>query len=249
LNAACPPATVYPVIKVGATTIGTGFGPVPAKDAANFYHFKPSCYGYLDISLLPTNQTAVLDPGFYFFNGTGGNGNGGICLGGKTLLARDVTIEFVSTAGFSSNTCAAAGGANCANPCQFGSDPAGAPVDPPSNLTWFASPCTLVPNPPNTSCPGSAWCPAGDRSCTNMLIWAPASATGQINLKGANTKDWLLGTISWPGSCTIQVNATSTIAGNLACGPLSLTAAVGAGIAVGSNSGINTALVEAVLIE
>jgi hypothetical protein len=59
----------------------------------------------------------------------------------------------------------------------------------------------------------------------------------------------LLGSVSWPGACTIQVNGTGTIAGNVACGTLSITAAVGAGTAVGSDSGISTALVEAVLIE
>ncbi|MDQ6721701.1 MAG: pilus assembly protein TadG-related protein [Candidatus Dormibacteraeota bacterium] len=192
---------------------------------------------------------AVLDPGFYYFNGSGAPGVGGICLNGGTLLARDVTIEFVNAAGFSSGTCAAGGGASCAAPCQLGSDPANAAVDPPSNLTWFASPCTLVPNPGDVSCPVSTWCPVGDRSCSNQLIWAPAGSTGQINLNGNNSKAWLLGSISWPGTCSIQVNGTGTIAGNLACGPLSLTAGAGAGITAGSNSGINTALVEAVLIE
>ena len=192
---------------------------------------------------------AVLDPGFYYFNGSGAPGVGGICLNGGTLLARDVTIEFVNAAGFSSGTCAAGGGASCAAPCQLGSDPANPAVDPPSNLTWFASPCTLVPNPGDVSCPVSAWCPVGDRSCSNQLIWAPAGSTGQINLNGNSSKAWLLGSISWPGTCSIQVNGTGTIAGNLACGPLSLTAGAGAGITAGSNSGINTALVEAVLIE
>jgi hypothetical protein len=192
---------------------------------------------------------AVLDPGFYYFNGSGFPGGGGICLNGGTLLARDVTLEFVNAAGFSSGTCAAGGGASCAAPCQFGSDPANAAVDSPSNLTWFASPCTLSPTAGDASCPGSPWCTVGDRSCSNQLIWAPASSTGQINLNGNNSKAWLLGSISWPGTCSIQVNGTSTIAGDVACGPLSLTGGAGAGIAVGSNSGISTALVEAVLIE
>jgi hypothetical protein len=192
---------------------------------------------------------AVLDPGFYYFNGSGAPGVGGICLNGGTLLARDVTLEFVNAAGFSSGTCAVGGGGSCAAPCQLGSDPANPAVDPPTNLTWFASPCTLVPNPGDVSCPGSAWCPAGDRSCSNELVWAPASSTGQINLKGNSSKAWLLGSITWPGTCSIQVNGTGTIAGDLACGPLSLTAAAGAGIAVGSNSGVSTALAEAVLIE
>jgi hypothetical protein len=195
------------------------------------------------------NAGAVLDPGFYYFNGSGFPGGGGICLNGGTLLARDVTLEFVNAAGFSSGTCAAGGGANCVAPCAFGSDPASPAADSPNNLTWFASPCTFAPAAGNASCPGSAWCPAGDRSCTNQLIWAPAAATGQIALKGAATKAWLLGTLSWPGTCSVQVNGTGTIAGNVACGALSITGGAGAGIAVGSDSGIGTALVEAVLVE
>jgi hypothetical protein len=194
---------------------------------------------------------AVLDPGFYYFNGSGFAGGGGICLNGGTLLARDVTLEFVNAAGFSSGTCAAGGGASCVAPCAFGSDPANAAVDSPNNLTWFASPCTLAPGAGNASCPGSAWCPAGDRSCTNRLIWgaAPAAGTGQINLNGAASKAWLLGSVSWPGTCNLQVNGTGTVAGDIACGALSITGGAGAGIAVGSDSGISTALVEAVLVE
>ena len=192
---------------------------------------------------------AVLDPGFYYFNGSGFAGGGGICLNGGTLLARDVTLEFVNAAGFSSGTCAAGGGANCAAPCQLGSDPGSAAVDSPNKLTWFAAPCSLSPTAGDASCPASAWCTAGRRSCSNQLIWAPATSTGQINLKGASSKAWLLGSVSWPGACTMQINGTGTIAGNLACGTLSMTAAVGAGTAIGSDSGISTALVEAVLIE
>jgi hypothetical protein len=200
---------------------------------------------------------AVLDPGFYYFNGSGFAGGGGICLNGATLLARDVTLEFVNTAGFSSMTCAAGGGGNCAGVCQLGSPPCSLLVcppnltaDSPNNLTWFAAPCAAAPAAADAaSCPGSSWCPVGDRSCSNQLVWASAANTGQINLRGAVTRAWLLGTISWPGTCSIQVNGTGTIAGDLACGTLSLTAGAGAGIAVGSNAGINTALFEAVLIE
>ena len=50
-------------------------------------------------------------------------------------------------------------------------------------------------------------------------------------------------------SCTDTVNGSSTIDGTVSCGSLSVSAAVGAGTAVGSDYGIGTALVEAVLVE
>ena len=199
---------------------------------------------------------AVLDPGFYYFNGSGFAGGGGICLNGGTLLARDVTIEFVNQAGFSSGTCAPGGGANCAAPCQFGSTPCSVSVcppnagaDSPNNLTWFSAPCSAAPTGDAASCPGSAWCTAGDRACTNVLVWAPATNTGQIAIKGAVAKHWLLGSVYWPGTCTDTVNGTSTIAGTIFCGNLTISAAAGAATAVGGPYGISTALVEAVLVE
>ncbi len=200
---------------------------------------------------------AVLDAGFYYFNGSGfpGGGGGGVCLNGGTLLARDVTLEFVGQAGFSSGTCVAGGGASCVGACQFGSDPANPPADAPNALTWLAAPCTVVPNPPNASCPGSIWCPpvavipALDRSCTNLLIWEAPGSPGQIAITGAVAKAWLLGSIYWPGTCTYQVNGTGSIAGSLACGSLTMSAGAGAATAVGNDAGISTALVEAVLVE
>ena len=187
---------------------------------------------------------AVLDPGFYYFNGSGFPGGGGICLAGTTLLARDVTLEFVNGAGFSTGTCAAGGGAGCALvTCQFGSS---APAD--GTFTYFSSPCSLAPAG-NASCPGSAWCPVGDRACWNLLIWAPSSVTGQIAIKGAGAKHWLLGSVFWPGTCTDTVNGTSTLDGTILCTTLSVSAGAGAGLAVGSDYGISTALVEAVLVE
>jgi hypothetical protein len=198
----------------------------------------------------------VFDPGFYYFNGSGFAGGGGICLNGGTLLARDVTIEFVNQAGLSSGTCAAGGGANCTGTCKFGSVPcsiSACPLnvgaDSPNNLTWFAAPCSSSAASDAASCPGSAWCPAGDRACWNLLVWAPATNTGQIAIKGASASHWLLGSVYWPGTCTDDVNGTSMIAGTLTCGTLSISAAAGSTTAVGSNYGINTALVEAVLVE
>jgi hypothetical protein len=202
-----------------------------------------------------TGGSAVLDPGFYYFNGSGVAG-GGICLNGGSLFARDVTLEFVNQAGFSTGTCAVGGGSACVGTCQFGSTPCSISACPPNTpadvgaggYTWFAAPCSQAPAG-DASCPGSAWCPAGDRACWNLLTWSPSSNTGQIALTGAAEKAWLLGSIYWPGTCTDTVNGTSTIAGTLSCGTLIMAAAAGAGTAVGSDYGVNTALAEAILVE
>ncbi len=424
-GAACTPGAVYPNIVVSGTTVATGLAPVPLQDASGYYHFKPSCYGYLNPSLLSSHE-AVLDPGFYYFNGSGFAGGGGVCLGGQKLLARDVTLEFVNQAGFSSGTCIPGGAGpstfwlqgtnNCAAPgchlqttdpasgqqsvkfnppvttviwsetvsspsaqtvpastsytltyssnggrtinatitlyysvatpcaaptgatnlvswsaalpdasgvggstvtspasgvpvvipagaflclavagntttgnenflfndtnhpgkisttatilpavqvvacaagCQLGSTPCSVSVcppnagaDAPNNLTWFAAPCSSAPAAADAaSCPGSAWCPAGDRSCWNELVWAPATVSGQVAIAGSGVSAWLLGSIDWPGTCTYQVKTTTTIGGKLYCGTLSISAVAGAGTAVGGDAGINTAQVEARLVE
>jgi Putative Flp pilus-assembly TadE/G-like len=196
----------------------------------------------------------VFDPGFYYFNGYDGAAftTGGICLNGGTLLAQDTTLEFVNKAGFTSGDCTASGGADCTAPCQFGSTPCSISACPPnapassSSLTWFAAPCSQAPAG-DSSCPGPGWCTNGDRACLNVLIWS--SSTGQIAIKGATAKHWLLGSIYWPGTCTDTVNGNSTIAGTLSCGNLSISAGGGAGTAIGGDYGIATSLVEAILVE
>jgi Putative Flp pilus-assembly TadE/G-like len=187
---------------------------------------------------------AVLDPGFYYFNGWDGVGfsGGGICLNGGTLLAQTTTLEFVNKAGFSSGDCTVGGGATaCSSPCQFGSNSV---AD--STFTYFSAPCSQAPAG-DSSCAGPGWCTNGDRACLNVLIWS--SSTGQIAIKGPNAQHWLLGSLYWPGTCTDTVNGTSTIAGTLSCGTLSISAAAGAGTAIGGNYGIGTSLVEAILVE
>jgi hypothetical protein len=210
------------------------------------------------IAAFKPGKGAVLDPGFYYFNGSGFAGGGGICLNGATLLARDVTLEFVNQAGFSSGTCAAGGGVSCTGACQFGSYPCSLVVcppnlaaDSPNNLTWFAAPCSNAPAAADSaSCPGSSWClPAGDRSCSNVLIWAASTNTGQLVINGAVAHAWLLGSVYWPGTCIFTDNGTSMLAGSISCGNLSLSAAVGAGTTVGSDVGLATSLVEAILVE
>ena len=225
-------------VGVASETVTTGQAAIWSNAIATF---KPSAAGA---------GGAVLDPGFYYFNGSGFPGGGGICLNGGTLLARDVTIEFVNAAGFSSGNCLVGGTILCAAAnCKFGSDPATGKVD--TNYTWFAAPCSVDPTAsPDASClGGSSWCPAGDRSCWNLLLYQPAGATGQVALIGGSVQHWLLGSVFWPGTVTDTVNGTSTIAGAVACGTLSISAAGGAGTAIGSDAGISTATVEARLVE
>jgi Putative Flp pilus-assembly TadE/G-like len=204
-----------------------------------------------------TSTGAVLDPGFYYFNGSGFAGGGGICLNGGELLARDVTIEFVNAAGFSSGSCSPGGGASCVSAtCSFGSDPCSVAACPPNaaadsaggGYEWFSAPCNQAPAG-DAGCSGSAWCPVGDRACWNLLLWAPASNTGQIALKGTVVEAWLLGSIYWPGTCSYTANGGSMISGTVYCGSLTVSASAGSGTAVGSDYGVSTALVEAVLVE
>src|SRR4029077_10957080 len=150
-----------------------------------------------------------------------------------------------------------ASAAGCGPPCQLGSTPCSvsacppnAGADSPNNLTWFAAPCSAAPTGDSASCLGGAsWCPAGDRACSNLLIYAPASNTGQVSLSGTTIQAWLLGSIYWPGTCAYAINGTSVIDGSVSCGTLGISAAAGAGIGIGSDFGISTATVEAVLIE
>jgi hypothetical protein len=211
-------------------------GSQPTKWAMMIAAFKPAAGG-------GGGAGAVLDPGFYYFNGWDGVGytGGGICLKGGTLLAQTTTLEFVNKAGFSSGDCTVGGGAACSSPCQFGSSSV---AD--STFTYFSAPCSQAPAG-DSSCASPGWCTNGDRACLNVLIWS--SSTGQIAIKGANAKHWLLGSIYWPGTCTDTVNGTSTIAGTLFCGSLSISAGGGAGTAIGGDYGIATSLVEANLIE
>ncbi|HSP10050.1 MAG TPA: pilus assembly protein TadG-related protein [Candidatus Dormibacteraeota bacterium] len=220
----------------------------PTKWASVVAAFKPAAAGASGV---------VLDPGFYYFNGSGSAGVGGICLNGSRLMARDVTLEFVNQASFSSGTCAAGGGAACAGACAFGSTPCSISACPPNapfdaasggGYTWFAAPCSSAPTG-DSSCAASSWCPNGDRACWNTLIWEAPGATGQIAIKGSSVTHWLLGSVFWAGACADSVNGASMIEGTLQCGSLSISAGAGARTAIGGDYGVSTALVEAVLVE
>jgi hypothetical protein len=249
----CNPLAVYPVIRVAGVTVGTGLGPVPLIDGAGYYHFRPSCYGYLDISRLPTRH-AVFDPGFFYFNGSGMAGGGGVCLNGTgQLIGRDITMEFVRTSVFNSGNCTgAAGGAGNfgARPCSVQNCPPNVPPDGVAN-TWLAAPCLTPPDPRDAaSCRGAvSWCPAEDRSCWNQLIWAPSTITGRFQVNSTGGLAWLLGSVSWPGACFWGPNAASAIDGAVSCGTFRFNAGTSNLATIGNNAGINTALSEALLVE
>src|SRR5439155_1324150 len=57
-GSACSAAGVYPNIVAGGITWGTGQAPAPTKDAAGFWHFKPSCYGYVTLGNVAGGITA-----------------------------------------------------------------------------------------------------------------------------------------------------------------------------------------------
>src|SRR5258706_1200559 len=85
-------ASEYRLDLPAGTASETSTTTVPSNWADAIAAFKPAS----------SATGAVLDPGFYYFNGSGFAGGGGICLNGGSLLARDVTLQFVNQAGFSS---------------------------------------------------------------------------------------------------------------------------------------------------
>ena len=131
-------------------------------------------------------------------------------------------------------------------PCSLSACPPNAPADSAGGgYTWFSAPCNQAPAG-DAGCPGSAWCPAGDRACWNLLIWAPASNTGQIAVRGTVAQAWLLGSVYWPGTCTYTDNGLSVLAGTILFGWLyehvSVQAAfnTGAALAVGAAVAVMT---------
>lgn len=247
----CDPAAgaaVYQTLTIGATVVGRmrRVGTYqPVRDAAGYYHVRPGCYGWLDLSLIlsadpSAKPQVVFDPGFYYFSGfkqssdkSGGQGAqsaGGLCLNsGTRAVGRDVLFEMVDTSSFSSSSCDASPTSSTSS--GFGADPAVPVVDGGVQYAYLAAPCDPVANP---KCPlpsGSAWCPPTDRACNATLIWTPAGPpataltriAGTFYAKGPAEQSWLYGTIYWAGEpsggtgCQWTANGTAAIVGQLIC--------------------------------
>lgn len=165
------------------------------------WHLFPGCYAWIDVANVP-GGVAVLEPGFYHFNGffvpSGANADpAGVAAGGiainasnSRLLGQGVTLEFANPSGgassFSGSEIKPAG----ANPsacgsgqeCFLGADP----TSPVGGYSYFSAPCSSLDPALDSRCPTSrvpAWClkvgktPAGsdvyDPSCYDVLVWAP----------------------------------------------------------------------------
>ena len=215
----CQPSSVYPAASVSYAD-GSGWG-----------HYVQGCYSTLDA----TGQQAVLDPGFYFFNGSG------VCLGGSgRLLGQDVTLEFAGGANFTSLQCGLSGA--CGSSCGFGADPAQPSPDPSATvpMTWFSAPTST-----------SSWCTSACPS-QGILIYSAPTSGGSFLVKGPAEASWLKGSIFWPnGDCTWWANGTSTIYGQLVCANVRLqggAVSTGAGVTFGPDV-INRQAEEAALVE
>jgi hypothetical protein len=186
------PGAKGPAMRASAKVIAAA---ATSADAKGYWHFHPGCYAWIDVANVP-GHTAVLDPGFYFFNGffvspgdPAGVNAGGLAInaGNDRLLGRDVTLEFANPAGGASSfsgteinpasktTSSCGGGQNC----YLGADP-NSPID---GFSYFSAPCDPALEV-NCPLPGpSSWCqvvsydktgkPVYDESCNNVLVWAP----------------------------------------------------------------------------
>ena len=210
---------------VGRVASGGFQVPAPALDAATgLYHVHPGCYGWLDLSRLHAFYNpgsgpipgAVLDPGFYFFNGASEagwtdasgtsrsdpytSGAGGLCLNNAAkAMGTGVTLEFVNGTSFSTADCSSL-------PTSSGSAPGFGTASqmfsaPDSSTTWcpYVAPTAGNPSPRQPGCQG-------------LLIWAPpygyspppggyalCENQGTFYVKGTTSQDYLSGTIYWAG--------------------------------------------------
>jgi hypothetical protein len=219
----------------------------PPYQTKEGWHFQGGCYSWIDVGNVP-GGVAILDPGFYFFNGFWLNSDpSGITAGGLAvnagdgqLLGQDVTLEFVKTSSFSGTAIAPwdknvpACGNGGQQRCYLGADPSknGA-------YTFFSAPCDKsVPGCPMTN---SQWCPSSDESCFDQLVYAPppdgstpyGGIGGAFSFKGTGSYEWIVGNIFWPGVCVWTANGDSILLGSVKCNTISLQGgSISAGAAV-----------------
>ena len=190
---------------------------------------------------------AVLDPGFYYFNGSGFAGGGGICLNGGTPAGprRDPRVRQPGRLLVRHLR----GRRRCLHaprrPASSASDPARRPVGQRA-IPWFAAPCSQDPSasPPDASCLGAAsWCPTGDRVVLEPARSGPRRrqhrADRDQRRARRSTGCWAPSTGRAPAPTPSTAPPRSP--GRLSCGTLSISAAAGAGTAVGGDYGVNTA--------
>jgi hypothetical protein len=206
-----------------AVVNGVTYPNTPYQDASGYYHMRPGCYGWLDLSLvLSADSTAkpavIFDPGFYYFSGyfqpsdahakSGPLTAGGLCLNGTQALGRDVLFEVTSSVGpssLSSSTCDEV--PTSSTGAAFGVNPATPITDMGTAYGYLSAPCDPSLNPKCPLSGGSSWCPGTDRACDATLVWAPAGppASSQPTIdgsyfdKGPSEESWLYGTVFWPG--------------------------------------------------
>jgi hypothetical protein len=201
------PGAAGPVARAsnGTATPAKAAPGTPTLGSDGLWHFHPGCYAWIDVADVP-GGVAVLDPGFYHFNGffvpsgpnhdPAGIAAGGVAINGSNsrLLGRGVTLEFANPAGgassFSGTEIDPASGtpSACGNAqsCFLGADP----QNPVKGYTYFSAPCSssdlLLAAGCATASPG--WClqvgtspvtgaPVYDPSCYDVLVWAPSPAT------------------------------------------------------------------------
>jgi Putative Flp pilus-assembly TadE/G-like len=210
------PGAKGPAMRASAAVIAAA---ATKPDAKGLWHFHPGCYAWIDVANVP-GGTAVLDPGFYFFNGfydakdPSGVGAGGIALNGSKnrLLGQDVTLEFANPAGGASSlsgteiypaskTASACGTSQI---CYLGADPnkngggidVGAPYD--RKLNYLAAPCDPNDSSLRAGCSApSSWCPKTDASCYDVLVWAPSPANLNTEPAVIGGSFWFKGTGSF----------------------------------------------------
>jgi hypothetical protein len=227
-----------------AVVNGVSVSNAPYRDAWGYYHLRPGCYGWLDVSQITQEDSTaaralVMDPGFYDFSGyfqlSDGDpaGAGGVCVGsGFQLLGKDVVMEFTSNvdpSSLSTSNCAPAPSSTSSG--SIGANPSAPVFDGFTSYGLLSAPCDRSVTP---ACPlpsGSSWCAKTDPACAGVVVWAPSgppytslpAINGTYFVKGSSALAYLYGAMFWPGStpgqpgCQWTANGTSQIVGALVC--------------------------------